>query len=582
MGQQRVEYVVKFGRNYRRCARLSLFGYFAPQNKPTVLLSRSTLVILGCLLGTLLATPRHAQGQHAPKYEMRAAWIATVANIDWPSRPGLPVDSQKAEFTRLVDMLKAAGMNAVVVQIRPAADAFYASSAEPWSYWLTGRQGQAPAPYYDPLSFMIAQTHARGMEFHAWFNPYRAVQDVRRYQAAAGSVTRLHPGWFLTYGTKRYFNPGLPEVWHYLVGIIGDVVRRYDVDGVQFDDYFYPYRIRGRSFPDDATYRRYGAGRSQDDWRRHNVDTVISMVSRAIKKEKPWVKFGISPFGVWRNRSRDPEGSLTQAGQTDYDDLYADVLLWLKEGWIDYVCPQLYWEFGNRYCPYEILLDWWSRHSYGRQLYIGQGAYRIGSSAAWNDPSEMPREIRANRTEPAVGGSIWYSASVLARNPLGILDSLSGDLYHYPALPPPMPWIDSIPPAAPQALGTLSLPGALMLEWKNADTTGQATQFIVYRFSGDQPGDFDDPAHILGIVNLAHGRDTAYIQTFLDRDYVPGGHYVYAITALDRLHNESVPSGLLQVPVPLSIRLRSGYPGVEVPGAPLPLRPQAEPDEAAH
>lgn len=524
------------------------------------------------LLALLLPVfPRNASAQHAPKHEMRAAWIATVANIDWPSKPGLPVDSQKAEFLRTLDMLQKNGMNAVIVQIRPAADAFYASSLEPWSYWLTGKQGQAPVPYYDPLAFMISETHLRGMEFHAWLNPYRAIQDIRKYHAASNSITLLHPEWFLTYGTKKYFNPGLPEVWQHLVAVIRDIVKRYDIDGVQFDDYFYPYRIRGKEFPDYATYMKYGKGMSRDNWRRHNVDTVIQMISLAIKQEKPWVKFGISPFGVWRNRTQDPEGSITQAGQTDYDDLYANVLLWLQKGWLDYVCPQLYWEFGNRYCPYEILLDWWSRHTYGRQLFIGQAVYRIGSSPAWRDPSEMPNEIRANRTDPHVAGSIWYSASIFYKNPLGINDTLRNDLYRYPAIPPRMPWIDSIPPSPPRMLGTLSLPGALMLQWKNTDTTGQTTQFVLYRFSGDFAGDFNDPANILKIVNIAHPGDTSYIQTFLDKQYVAGAHYQYAVTAMDRLHNESQPSNLLQVPVPLSLTLQQLYPALDSARIPSPL-----------
>lgn len=538
-------------------------------------LRSSHIPVVALALSLLAASFLPAAAQRAPKYEMRAAWIATVANIDWPSRPGLPPDSQRAEFTRLLDRLQADGMNAVVVQIRPAADAFYASSVEPWSYWLTGKQGEAPAPYYDPLTFMITEAHARGMEFHAWFNPYRAVQDITRYRMADNSVLALHPGWFLTYGTKKYFDPGIPAVWDYLTNVIRDVVRRYDIDGVQFDDYFYPYRIKGRAFPDESTYRLYGKGRSLDDWRRHNVDTVISMISRAIKSEKPWVKFGISPFGVWRNRDRDPEGSLTNAGQTDFDDLYADVLTWLKRGWIDYVCPQLYWEFGNRYCPYEILLDWWSHHTYGRQLYIGQGVYRIGSAPAWRNPSEMPDEIRANRTDPRVSGSIWYSASVLYRNPLGIGDSLRNDLYRYPAIPPPMPWIDSVPPAAPRLLGTMIVPGALMLQWKNADTSGQTTQFVIYRFAGDHVGDFRNPANILKIVPIVRPEDTAYIQTFSDDKYIPGGHYVYAVTALDRLHNESAPGNVLAVPVPPSVSLGRLYETPDSTIRPLPLAPAA-------
>lgn len=510
-------------------------------------------------------------GQHGPKRELRAAWIATVANIDWPSRPGLPVDSQKAEYVRLLDKLKSLGMNAVVVQVRPAADAFYASDIEPWSYWLTGEQGKAPVPWYDPLAFMIAEAHKRGMEFQAWFNPYRAVFNIhRKATSGSGNIELLHPGWLVTYGDKKYFNPGLPAVWQYLVKVVDDVVKRYDIDGVQFDDYFYPYRIRGKEFPDYATYLKYGRGMSVDDWRRHNVDTVIEMLSRSIKHEKPWVQFGISPFGVWRNRDRDPEGSLTDAGQTDYDDLYADILLWLRKGWIDYVCPQLYWEFGNRYAPYGVLLDWWSRHTYGRQLYIGQAAYRVGSSAAWGDPAEITGQVRANRATPQVKGSIWFSASVFYKNPLGLDDTLR-NLYRYPALPPRMPWIDSIPPVAPHLLGTLKMPGGLLLQWKNEDTTGQVSAFVVYRFEGDTAGDFNNPAHIMAVVD-GFGSDSGRLTSYLDRSYIPGTHYVYAVTSLDRLHNESEPGNLLYVPAKSELMPGEIYNTGLHFLAPLPLR----------
>lgn len=504
-------------------------------------LNRFILVLIMCGLAGQL------QAQHAPKRELRGAWIATVANIDWPSKPALSVDSQKEEYIRLLDKLKSIGMNAVIVQVRPAADAFYNSAIEPWSYWLTGQQGRPPIPYYDPLQFMIKEAHDRGMEFHAWFNPYRAMNDIRSGHIVPNGIMALHPEWFLVYGTKKYFNPGIPEVWNYLVRVIDDVVKRYDIDAVQFDDYFYPYRIAGKEFPDYSTYRKYGNGLSIDDWRRHNVDTIIQMLSANIKQNKPWVKFGISPFGIWRNRDRDLDGSFTKGGQTNYDDLYADVLLWLKKGWIDYVCPQLYWEFGNRYAAYEVLLDWWVHHSYGRQLYIGQAVYRIGSSAAWSDPGEMPDEIRANRTTDTVKGSIFFSASVFYKNPLGFDDSLKNDLYKYPALLPRMPWIDSIPPSAPELLGTISVPGGLLLQWKNKDTT--ATQAVIYRFNGDSAGDFNNPANILDIVNLTNPTDTGYLQVYPDQRYHTGQHYVYAVTSLDRLHNESAPGNFLYIPV---------------------------------
>lgn len=509
--------------------------------------------------------------QHPPKRELRAAWIATVANIDWPSRPALSVNQQKAEYIRLLDMLKRVGMNAVVVQVRPAADAFYNSTLEPWSYWLTGEQGKPPVPFYDPLKFMIKEAHQRGMEFHAWFNPYRAVFNVHRPRIAPNNIVHLHPDWFVTYGPKKYFNPGLPEVRQYLVKVIRDVVKRYDIDAVQFDDYFYPYRIAGKAFPDYRTYQKYGQNMNIGDWRRHNVDTVIQMLSKAIKQEKPWVKFGISPFGVWRNHDQDPEGSMTRAGQTNYDDLYADVLLWLKKGWIDYVCPQLYWDFNQPAAPYGVLLDWWAHHTYGRQLYIGQGLYRVGNSAAWRDPNELPRQIKANRTYPQVKGSIYFSASVFYKNPLGFNDTLQYDLYRYPAIPPTMPWIDSIAPAAPEFLGTFLTDDGLMLQWKNTDTTHQTKQYVLYRFIGDKAGDYNDPSNILAILSPENPSDTSSIQSYIDQNYVPGVRYVYAVTALDRLHNESRASNPLHVPFGSILKTQPLY-NLNMPiRQPLPL-----------
>ncbi|MDX2048964.1 MAG: family 10 glycosylhydrolase [Chitinophagaceae bacterium] len=384
-----------------------------------------------------------------PKYEFRAVWIASVDNIDWPSKKGLPVDSQKAEYIRMLDLHQRNGMNAMIVQIRPATDAFYPSPYEPWSEWLTGRQGKPPDPYYDPLEFMIGEAHKRGMEFHAWCNPYRAEFKIGVSSVSPAHPTRLHPEWFLTYGDKRYFDPGNKEAQQFVTNVIRDVVRRYDVDAIHFDDYFYPYRIAGKEFPDDATYRKYGNGLSKDDWRRSNVDSIIVLLSRAIKEEKKYCRFGISPFGVWRNKDKDPEGSNTQAGQTNYDDLYADILLWLRNGWIDYVAPQLYWEFGHPRAAYEVLLDWWSKHTYGRHCYIGLGIYRAGSDKAWRDKTLLPRQIKALRNKETVQGAIYFSSKSFLRNPYGWNDSLQNNYYKETALIPPMEWIDGERPEKP-------------------------------------------------------------------------------------------------------------------------------------
>lgn len=393
------------------------------------------IFLVACIL------PWMAGAQEKKNYEFRAAWVATVDNIDWPSKKGLPVDSQKAEFIRLADMHKANGMNALIVQIRPATDAFYPSPYEPWSEWLTGTQGQPPIPYYDPLQFMIQETHQRGMEFHAWCNPYRADYMIGKSSIAPSHLTRIKPEWFLDYGGKRYFDPGNKEVQDYTIRVIRDVLERYDVDGIHFDDYFYPYRITGKEFPDAKSYELSGTSLTRDDWRRSNVDTIIVRLYRLIRAEKPGCKFGISPFGVWRNADKDPEGSNTKAGQTNYDDLYADILLWLRKGWIDYVAPQLYWEFGHRAAPYEVLLDWWSKHTYGKHCYIGLGIYRAGSNTAWKDTTLLPRQIEALRNTPNIQGAIYFSSKSFINNPNGWSEMLRTRYYAEPAETPPMPWL---------------------------------------------------------------------------------------------------------------------------------------------
>ncbi len=394
---------------------------------------KSTL--LSCFILLLLSAK-------AQQKEFRAAWIATVDNIDWPTKGNWNADSQKAEFIRIIDMHKQNGLNALVVQIRPATDAFYPSPYEPWSEWLTGKQGSPPQPYYDPLQFMIEECHKRGFEFHAWMNPYRAVFDTKKLnQLASTHVTKIHPEWFLTYGDKRYFDPGNKEAQKFVTNIVKDVVTRYDVDAIHFDDYFYPYKIKGREFPDSKTYNLYGNGLSKDDWRRSNCDSIIINLSRVIKKVNPKCKFGISPFGVWRNIDKDPDGSNTIGATTNYDDLYADILLWLKKGWIDYVAPQLYWEFEHKIGAYQGLLDWWGQHTFGKHLYIGLAIYRANSNVNWKDKTQLPRQIEALRNNKNVQGMIFFSSKSFNSNPNGWSDEIRYNYFKEPATIPEMEWI---------------------------------------------------------------------------------------------------------------------------------------------
>jgi uncharacterized lipoprotein YddW (UPF0748 family) len=385
-----------------------------------------------------------------PNFEFRGVWIASVENIDWPSKKGLSVNAQQAEFIHVLDMHQQNGMNAVIVQIRPAADAFYPSQYEPWSEYLTGKQGLPPTPYYDPLQFMIEETHKRGMEFHAWLNPYRAVFRIATSSISPTHITKLHPEWFVNYANQKIFNPGLPEVREHVTRVVKDIVSRYDIDGLHMDDYFYPYPdSKGTEFPDKKAFEKYGNGMKKADWRRANCDSIIKMMHEIILNTKPEVRFGISPFGVWRNKSQDPQGSNTKGGVSNYDDLYADILLWLKQGWIDYVTPQLYWERGHKLCNYDTLLDWWNNHAFGKHIYIGHGIYRANSNAAWKSKDELPNQIKKLREYTTTQGSVYFSSKNFETNPNGWCDSLRNNYYATPALPPAMPWISTIKPTPP-------------------------------------------------------------------------------------------------------------------------------------
>jgi len=437
-----------------------------------------------------------------PKYELRAAWIATVDNIDWPTRGNYNTESQKQEFIKMLDMHQRNGMNAVVVQVRPATDAFYPSPYEPWSQWLTGKQGKPPYPYYDPMQFMIEEAHKRGMEFHAWCNPYRAEFSIGKSSIAPDHITKTHPEWFVSYGGARYFDPGNKDAQQFTVAVIRDIVSRYDIDAIHFDDYFYPYRVPGKVFPDDDSFKKYGNGMDREDWRRSNVDSIIVHLSKAIKEENPNVRFGISPFGVWRNNDKDPEGSATHAGVTNYDELYADIVLWLKEGWIDYVAPQLYWEIGHHLAPYEVLIDWWSKHSYGKHCYIGLAIYRANSNAAWKDKTQLPRMITMLRTYPEIQGAIYFSSKSFEKNPNGWNDSLQNNYYKYPAVIPAMSWLDTVKPMKPIVVKIQgeTMSNVFILDIKKHVQSKAIKGYIIYSFNDDdQVRDTEDPKNILQI-----------------------------------------------------------------------------------
>lgn len=479
---------------------------------------------------TFLWISPHAQ----PKREFRAAWIATVSNIDFPSKPGLPAIQQQQEFIKRLDELQYLGCNAVIVQIRPAADAFYESSLEPWSRYLTGRQGQPPFPYYDPLKFMIEQAHLRNMEFHAWFNPFRALTDSRKNPNPADHVTRRHPDWLVNYDGKTLLNPGLPEAREYVLRVIMDVVKRYDIDAVHLDDYFYPYRVAGVEFGDGKAYAKYGQGfPDKGDWRRNNVNLFVSALNVNIKQIKPHVKFGISPFGVWRNQSKDPEGSPTRGGQTNYDDLYADILLWMRKGWIDYCLPQLYWEHGHRLVAFDVLMPWWDAHGYGRHVYYGLGVYRMMTpKGAWTSNAEILWQLKDIRTKTEHPGYAFYSASNFDR--LNILGDSIHSFNKRVAFPPVMKWLDSTPPMPP-IVRAIPSSGGTLLKWDAAHPEKDSYRFVVYRFTNNETVNLQRNDKIINVSSTFQ---------YLDVDANKYRKCTYVVTAMDRLWNESGASNL--------------------------------------
>ena len=475
-----------------------------------------------------------------PKREFRGVWVATVANIDWPSAPRLATEKQKTELVNILNYHEQAGINAIMFQIRPAADAFYAKSREPWSKWLTGQQGAAPSEFYDPLEFAVTEAHKRNMELHAWFNPYRATMDNNPNSVSAQHVTRMHPDWFITYGGKKLFNPGLPDVREYIIQVILDVVKNYDVDGIHMDDYFYPYPIAGQRINDQEAWKKYGEAEWEDikDWRRNNVDTLIQALSDSVHKYKPRMKFGISPFGIWKNASQDEEGSPTNGGSSYYEQ-FADTRRWVEEGWVDYINPQIYWHFGNRAAAFEKLTNWWSENTFNRHLYVGMAAYRIGEvrNTAFKNPDQLPAQIRYLRNNPRVQGSVYFSSASLRRNYGGLNDSLRNNYYKSPALPPVMLWLDSVAPNAPRQLTVGSTPRGLMLNWLTpllAKDKELVYGYVIYRFYEGEKIDTSDPSHI---VHIQYGPLTSSEDTTAEK----GKRYVYIVTAIDRLKNESDP-----------------------------------------
>ena len=481
--------------------------------------------IILVLLALLLTVATEAQ-----KREMRGAWIQCVNG----QFQGLGKEKMQQTLTYQLDELQKDGVNTIIFQVRPECDALYESKLEPWSRFLTGKQGQAPSPYWDPLQWMIEQCHKRGMELHAWINPYRAKTKTTK-QLASNHIAVRKPMNCFSYDDLFILNPGIAENRDFICEVAKDIVSRYDVDGIHMDDYFYPYPVKGETIPDEEQFRLFNNGiKDINDWRRYNVNLFIEQFYKTVHETKPWVKVGISPFGIYRNKKSSPIGSETN-GTQNYDDLYADILLWVNNGWLDYNVPQIYWEIGNKAADYETLINWWSRHASGRPLVIGEDVER---TVKYPDPQnanshQLPAKMRLHRQLPAVKGTVLWYAKAAVDNVGNYGTALRNNYWRYPALQPSMPFISDKAPKKVTKVKPIWTSDGYVLFWtapKGKDWQDEAVKYVVYRFAAGEKVDINDPSKIVAITAT----------TYYKLPYNDGKQkYTYVVSALNRLQNES-------------------------------------------
>lgn len=495
--------------------------------------------------GLTTSLPAHAAGTdpNRPKRQFRAMWLSSVVNIDWPSRTGLSVADQRAEYLSWLDLAAELNLNAIICQVRPTADAFWPSPYEPWSQYLTGTQGVDPG--YDPMAFQISEAHKRNLEYHAWFNPYRVSMQTDPAKLVATHPARVHPEWVFAYGGKLYYNPGIPEVRAFVETAMLDAVARYDVDAVHFDDYFYPYPSGTTPYPDADTYARYGRGIATiEDWRRDNINLLVSEMHARVHALKQWVKFGISPFGIWRNKAADPLGSDT-AGTQSYDAISADTRKWVKQGWVDYINPQIYWQIGLAVADYAKLVPWWADVVSGTDvaLYIGQATYKE-TSGVFTDPAELAHHLAFNQAHPEVDGDVWFSAKDVRADAHGSTSLMAEQYYTRPAIVPVIEHLGGAAPAAPVAMTARRVGGEVELRWTSRGRS-VPTSYAIWRLPGrvsPTSADLADATHLVATVR-ADGRPP---QTWIDHTPLDGAS-TYVITAYDRLWHESAASRPLSV-----------------------------------
>ena len=465
------------------------------------------------------------------KREFRGAWIQCVNG----QFIGMSTQKMQQTLSYQLDELQKDGVNAIFFQVRAECDALYKSDLEPWSRFLTGKQGQAPSPYWDPLQWMIDQCHSRGMELHAWLNPYRAKTKTTS-ALASNHVAMRHPGSVFAYDGLFILNPGQPSNRDYIIKVVNDIVTRYDIDGIHMDDYFYPYPVAGLQIPDDRDFKQYNNGiTDRADWRRDNVNVFIKECGESIHKIKPWVKFGVSPFGIYRNKRAGVEVGSNTNGTQNYDDLYADVLLWVNNGWVDYTVPQLYWEIGHKSADYKTLIEWWNRYASKRLLFIGEDVERTAKAADLNNHNinQMPAKFELHQQQPYVQGTVLWYAKAAVDNIGNYGTMLRTNYWRYPALQPRMPFIDSKAPKKPKKLAVVWTEDGPVLFWTNPKAKkwgDEVKKSVVYRFKKGEKINLDDPSKIVGITP----------ETMYRLPYDGGKQkYTYVVTSLDRLSNES-------------------------------------------
>ncbi len=479
----------------------------------------------------MLSDALNASAQLPNKREFRGAWIQCVNG----QFQGLGTEAMQRMLSLQLDELRKDGVNAIIFQVRAECDALYASSLEPWSRFLTGVQGRVPQPFWDPLQWMITECHRRGMELHAWINPYRA-KTKGTTQLADNHVAIRCPGRVFAYDGQFILNPGLEENRQYICKVVDDIVSRYDIDGLHIDDYFYPYPASGQVIPDEALFRQNSNGlKNVNDWRRDNVNRFVKELSETIHQRKPWVKFGVSPFGIYRNKKSDPVNGSETNGLQNYDDLYADVLLWVNNGWIDYCVPQIYWQIGHPTADYKTLITWWNRFAGKRPLYIGEDVER---TVKFPDPAQpasnqMPAKYRLHGQMPNVKGTVLWYAKAVVDNVGNYGTMLRNEYWKYPALPPLMPFMDSKDPKKVKKVKPVWTSDGYILFWtapKAKKWGDEVNKFVVYRFSKGEKINLDDPSRIVTVTT----------EPFYKLPYVDGkSRSTYVVTALDRVGNES-------------------------------------------